>query len=324
MSSRFCRWLVIPALLITASGVWAQRSAPPVPDQKKQAVELCSLPPAFDEKSIAALKQQAAHGKAAAQCSLGRMYTLGHGVPRDHAQGTFWYRKAAEQGYVYAYGMLLISYSCSMGWSRPEDYPQAVAWFRKSAEQGDAHAQSELGCWYARGDGAPQDYVQAAVWYRKAAEQGNAEAQVMLGLLYSDGHGVPQDHAQTALWFRKAAEQGYAPAQYGLGLWYDEGIGVPQDHAQTALWFRKAAEQGYAPAQYGLGQMYTHGQGVRQDYAEAYFWLDIAAAGKLDASKAKDASKYRGEAASHLTPADLSREQERARKWFEAHQAKPQ
>lgn len=36
------------------------------------------------------------------------------------------------------------------------------------------------------------------------------------------------------------------------------------------------------------------------------------------------AAKSRDEAASHLTPADLSREQERARKWFEAHQAKPQ
>jgi hypothetical protein len=29
-------------------------------------------------------------------------------------------------------------------------------------------------------------------------------------------------------------------------------------------------------------------------------------------------------AASHLTPADLAREQARARKWFEDHPAKPQ
>jgi hypothetical protein len=65
---------------------------------------------------------------------------------------------------------------------------------------------------------------------------------------------------------------------------------------------------------------YALGHGVPQDFAEAYFWLDLAAAGPL----AEWAAKDRDEAASHLTPADLSREQERARKWFEAHQTKPQ
>jgi len=36
------------------------------------------------------------------------------------------------------------------------------------------------------------------------------------------------------------------------------------------------------------------------------------------------AAKARGETASHLTPVDLSRAQERARKWFEDHRAKAQ
>ena len=100
---------------------------------------------------------------------------------------------------------------------------------------------------------------------------------------------------------------------------------------QAAVWYRKAAEQGDAGAQ-GLGILYDEGQGVPQgagalgkpDYAESYFWLDLAAAGEPKNSHAKGVAKDRDEAASHLTPADLSREQERARKWFEAHQAKPQ
>jgi hypothetical protein len=99
---------------------------------------------------------------------------------------------------------------------------------------------------------------------------------------------------------------------------------VPQDFAQAAAWFRKAAEQGDADAQYSLGGLYYIGQGVPQDWAEAYYWNDLAAAGKPVASNATDAAKYRDKAASHLTPADLSREQERAREWLEAHQAKPQ
>jgi TPR repeat protein len=37
------------------------------------------LPPAFDQKSIAAFKQQAASGNAAAQCGLGDLYDKGQG-----------------------------------------------------------------------------------------------------------------------------------------------------------------------------------------------------------------------------------------------------
>jgi hypothetical protein len=62
--------------------------------------------------------------------------------------------------------------------------------------------------------------------------------------------------------------------------------------------------------------------GVPQDYAEACFWFDLAAAGKT--SSAERVAKFRDRAASHLTPTDQSRVQQRVRKWFEAHQAKPQ
>ena len=130
--------------------------------------------------------------------------------------------------------------------------------------------------------------------------------------------------------FKQQARSGNAAAQCGLGIiTYFGGRGVPQDYAQAALWSRKAAEQGNALGQVMLGSLYAKGLGVTQDAAEAYFWLDLAVTGlhptgKLDTSLAESAAKYRDEAASHLTPAKLARAQERARKWFEAHQAKPQ
>jgi TPR repeat protein len=157
-------------------------------------------------------------------------------------------------------------------------------------------------------------------WYRKAAGQGNAMGQFMLGVLYDNGDGVPQDYGQAAAWYRKAAELGYAKALDCLGDLYRDGKGVPQDYAQAAAWYRKAAEQGDDLGPYNLGNLYAVGYGAPQDFAEAYFWFDLAAAGPLG----ELAAKHRDEAASHLTPADLSREQERARKWFAAHQAKPQ
>jgi len=45
MNSRSCRWLIVSALLITASGAWAQ----------------CN--PVFGAQNIATLKQQAVHGR---------------------------------------------------------------------------------------------------------------------------------------------------------------------------------------------------------------------------------------------------------------------
>jgi hypothetical protein len=84
---------------------------------------------------------------------------------------------------------------------------------------------------------------------------------------------------------------------------------------------REAAEQGDAEAQFHLGERYRWGAGVPQDHAEAYFWFDIAEAALQDRASAEAAAKARDQAASYLSPAELSRVQERARKWSEAHPA---
>ncbi len=267
-------------------------------------------------------RKAAEQGDAIAQSAMGLAYEFGHGVSQDHTQAAFWFRKAAEQGHAAAQRNLGMMYAEGQG--VPQDYTQAAFWYRKAAEQGNAQAQYNLGDLYDLGQGVPQDYTQAAFWWRKAAEQGHAYVQFFLGDLYHRGHGVPQDDTQAAFWWRKAAEQGFALAQYHLGLSYDKGLGVPQDYAQAAAWYRNAAEQGVAGAQCRLGAWYGMGRGVPKDYAEAYFWSDVAAAGKLDTSMAEAATKNRDLALSHLTPADLSREQERARKWFETHPANPQ
>ena len=54
-----------------------------------------------------------------------------------------------------------------------------------------------------------------------------------------------------------------------------------------------------------------------------FFGSDLASAGKLDPLTSKDAKNGRATVASSLTPAELSRAQERARIWFEDHPAKP-
>jgi hypothetical protein len=158
--------------------------------------------------AFAGFKKLSEQGHAGAQYSLGRMYHIGQGVPKD------------EQ--------------------------QAVAWFRKAAEQGVADAQLDLGLMYDTGRGVPKDEQQAVVWYRKAAEQGQAFAQFIMGVMYgSTGRGVvPKDEQQAVAWYRKAAEQGQASAQYNLGVMYGKGQGVPMDDQSAYFWFLLASAQG--------------------------------------------------------------------------------
>jgi TPR repeat protein len=283
------------------------------------------------DPTLAALwwRKAAEQGNADAQHNLGASYYNGQGVPQDCIQTAFWYRKAAEQGDTEAQDGL--GYLYDNGKGVPRDYAQAAFWYRKAAEQGDAEAQYDLGTWYEEGlnQGVPQDEVQTAFWRRKI--------RVWRAYINSVDfkHSEHWRYTQAAFWYRKAAEQGNSDAQYLLGYFYLNGRGVPRDYTQAVLWYRKAAEQGDADAQEALGDLYNNGRGVPRDYAEAYFWYDLAAAGEdasdegdasddPDASGSKHVAKDRDAAASHLTPADLFREQGRAGKWFEAHPTKPQ
>ena len=188
------------------------------------------------------------------------------------------------------------------------------------AKAGDAEAQDQLGEMYYFGEGVPRDYAQAANWYRKAAEQGDADSQYRLGGLFHFGWGVPQDNAQAFAWMKKAAEQEDADAENYLSVFYLKGWGVPKDEAHAVFWFHRAAEDGNASSQYFLGLAFEYGlNGVPQDYALAYYWLDLAAQESDSRKDRKDAVKVRDKAASHLTPKELSAEQERVREWLGQH-----
>ena len=121
-------------------------------------------------------------------------------------------------------------------------------------------------------------------------------------------------------WARPGAEEGCKCSARSVLPWTTPADAKPS--AAMALWYRKCAEQGDAIAQYNLGLDSVTGRGVPQDYLQAYFWFDLAAAGKPQADLTKLAVEAREEVASHLSSADLSRAQERTRKWVEGHPPK--
>ena len=236
-----------------------------------------SDPPEIDvtELHIAALRELAEAGDAAAQAELGARYEHGRGVVQDDAVAVSWFRRAAEQGYAPGQAALGFMYSRARG--VVQDDGEAVRWYRRAAEQGNARGQNNLGVMYGSGRGVSRNDAEAVRWYRRAAEQGDAFAQNNLGVRYRDGRGVSQDHGEAVRWFRRAAEQGHAGGQNNLGVMYDTGRGVDQDYGEAFRWYRRAAEQGNVLAQNNLGIMYQNGHGVSRDDAEAVRWYRRAA-----------------------------------------------
>jgi len=181
-----------------------------------------------------------------------------------------------------------------------------------AANLGNAAAQFALGAMYSNGQGVAQDYKEATRWYRQAAAQGVSQAQFNLGNIYSNGRGVAQDYKEAVRWYRQAAVQGDARAQYNLGNMYSNGRGVAQDFKETARWWKRAAAQGLAEAQFNLGVMHGEGRGAVQDYVRAHMWFNIAAAnGDQESLKGRDV------VAARMTPAQIARAQEMARKCVE-------
>jgi TPR repeat protein len=85
------------------------------------------------------VSQSGHKGDAAAQFSPSGMYAAGLGAEPDEAQCIAWLRKAADQGYAPAQGVI---YEWGLGVERDE--PRAVALYRKAAKEGISEAQTAL------------------------------------------------------------------------------------------------------------------------------------------------------------------------------------
>ncbi|MCI0508199.1 MAG: sel1 repeat family protein [Gammaproteobacteria bacterium] len=172
---------------------------------------------------------------------------------KQSSDAVFWYRKAAEQGYVAAQNSL--GYAYEWGQGIEADYYQAEEWYRKAAEQGYAQAQNNLATMYYLGKGAGHDEKEALYWYQKAAGQGHATAQRNLGVMYSKGSVVQQNYETAFNWYLKAASQDNAHAQYNVGMSYFYGKGVESSQEKARIWFEKAAQNGNYQAVEALHQI---------------------------------------------------------------------
>jgi TPR repeat protein len=73
----------------------------------------------------------AERGDARAQTRLGYSLEIGRGVPQNHAEAVYWYRRAAEQGEPDA--QYLLAYCLHIGRGTPPDLIAAHKWMNLSA-----------------------------------------------------------------------------------------------------------------------------------------------------------------------------------------------
>ena len=170
MRSRFLRRYglrLVPVLFLLLSG--AQASDPESQEADGLNDGLAAQSRGDYEEALRVLDRLARQGDRVAQVNLGRMYEDGLGVPKDFERATELYRKAWEQGDLYAEFKLMYAKGAGV----PEDAAKAAAWYRSAAEQGFAHAMYELGSMHLQGKGVPADEDQALEWFHKAAELGH-------------------------------------------------------------------------------------------------------------------------------------------------------
>jgi hypothetical protein len=96
-----------------------------------QASSVAFVPLPTGQISVTTILRLANHGSARDQTYLGYMYETGRNFPQDYELAAYWYRCAAEQGWI--------------------------------------HAQFLLGLLYDRGQGVPLNYVEALKWLNLAA-----------------------------------------------------------------------------------------------------------------------------------------------------------
>lgn len=151
----------------------------------------------------------AEEGHAASQFSLGLIYQLGRGVPKNSEVARNYYIKAAKQNYWPAY--------------------------------------NNLAKMYLDGDGVKRNRATAFQLFKKAAIE-HAQARSNLARMYLNGWGTEKDVPKALDLYEQSGDDGYIPGYYSLGQIYEKGAYVPADEKTAIQWYARAAEKNHKPS----------------------------------------------------------------------------
>ncbi len=146
----------------------------------------------LDDPERARICHEAENGDMESQYQLALIYDLGKGIPRNAAEATYWYRRAARNG-----------------------HPEALL---------------ALGKAFQSGQGVLPDNRIAAENYWRAAERGNVEGAYRFASMLKDGIGVSQDLPRALKYYSLAAETNYEDAAEQVSRLKAMGVRLPAKH----------------------------------------------------------------------------------------------
>ncbi len=200
-----------------------------------------------DVKAARWYRKAAIQGDMLAQLNMGGMYRSGLGVPVNYPAAMDMYKKASEQGDVTSMVRL-----AEMYYER-NDFADALVYFRKAADNGYVYVYYNIGAMYHNGDGVQVDHVEAFQWLKKAADstpapsQNNAVSQYDVGIYYLTGRGVPTNTSAAFQYIKKAADNGHGSAVFSLAVLYSQGVGCPQNDGLALKYLKKAIDADHVP-----------------------------------------------------------------------------
>jgi len=186
--------------------------------------------------ALAALRVAARNGDVEAQALHAQAHCEGRGVPRDMAEGLYWYTLAANSGHIHA--MNMVGRCHELGQGTPANAELAAAWYRKAAAWGLDWGMYNLANLLATGRGVRENRAEAFALYRQAAVLGHAKSMNLVGRHYEEGWEVAPDPAAAADWYRRSAEAGDFRGQIS----HAAVLTQKGDIDGAAQWLRCAAE----------------------------------------------------------------------------------
>ena len=144
----------------------------------------------------------------------------------------------------------------ALGLGVPRNAETAVHWYLWSAERGGHFAERELADAYLNGVGVKRDTVRAAYWFRiGVAPLELASSDYSLAETYASGTLAPVNRAkevhyldQSLRTLRELVREPNPAANFDLGLAYVGGSGVPRDPKRALSYLCRALALGYGPA----------------------------------------------------------------------------
>ncbi len=226
-----------------------------------------ALNEAVNSQGIAAIRRDAASGKAEAIYLLALSKAFGVEGPIDVVEARSMIRRAALLGHRRAVASL--GSFMTFGWGGPKSESEGIALLEDAVAMGSPQAMLMLGDYFAYdARSAARDPVRARELYLRADALGYVTAKVALADLQWFGVGQVPALAQALPVYEAEAANGSPRALLRLGYAHRTGTGVQMDKPRALGLFRDAMRLGALGA-LPAAEMLISGDGVSVDVEEA-------------------------------------------------------